>query len=114
MKSLYGHQVLFFIRVIAESGVSRVPLCSAGFLWVLLGSYRFYWVPMGFPGFQAILPDPKRTGSAGADLDRPGQTRADAERPGVLMSSKQFCQTSELMAVEYALAAQSLKTFGLY
>ena len=67
---------------------------------------------MGFPGFQAILPDPKRTGSAGADLDRPGQTRADAERPGVLMSSKQFCQTSELIAVEYAaLPAQSLKTY---
>ena len=36
---------------------------------------------------------------------RPGQSWMDPDRPGVLIGSKWFFQTLELMTVEYALAA---------
>ena len=85
--------------------------------------------------------DPDRPGQARMNLNRPGRTRRDLNRPrwtrtdpdgpgrtgmdpgrtwmnpdrsGVLIGSKWFFQTLELMTVEYALAAQSPKTFRLF
>ena len=48
--------------------------------------------------------DPGRHERNWMDPDRPGRTQEDLDRPGVLMVSKGFHQTSELMTVKYSFA----------
>ena len=45
-----------------------------------------------------------RPGQTWTDPDGPGRTWIDPDGPGILMGSKRFYQTLELMTVEYALA----------
>ena len=73
---------------------------SYGFLWVLKPGRT--WMDPDGPGRTRI--DPDGPGRTRTDPDGPGWTWTDPDGPGVLIGSKRFFQTLELMTVEYALA----------